>query len=93
VNRTRYIALLDGKRGAYGVVFPDLPGCTAMGRTGDEALRNAAEAAAEWIEAVRSPPRPRSVEALRNDPEVKRDLAQGALLMIISAFRKTGGRS
>ena len=25
----RYIALIDGKAGAYGVVFPDLPGGTA----------------------------------------------------------------
>jgi len=25
----RYIALVDGKAGAYGVVVPDLPGCTS----------------------------------------------------------------
>jgi hypothetical protein len=28
-----YGVLIDGRRGGYGVVFPDLPGCTAMGRT------------------------------------------------------------
>ena len=37
----RYIALIDGKPGAYGVVFPDAPGCAAMGKTIDEALAHA----------------------------------------------------
>ena len=32
-NMTRYGVLIDGRRGGYGVVFPDLPGCTVMGRT------------------------------------------------------------
>jgi predicted RNase H-like HicB family nuclease len=40
----QYFALIDGKAGAYGVVFPDLPGCTAMGKTIDVALANAADA-------------------------------------------------
>jgi hypothetical protein len=50
------------------VVFPDLPGCTAMGRTLDEALQHAMEAASEWAQAV-SLPRPRLLEALRDDRE------------------------
>ena len=37
----RYPALLDGDEGAYGVVFPDIPGVGAMGTTVDEALSNA----------------------------------------------------
>lgn len=37
----RYPALLDGDEGAYGVVFPDIPGVGAMGSTVDEALSNA----------------------------------------------------
>ena len=56
------------------MVFPDLPGCTAMGRTVDEALRHAMEAAGEWAQAV-SPPRPRLLEALRDDSRVKAALA------------------
>ena len=35
-NIMRYIALVDGKTGAYGVVVPDLPGCTSAGSTTDE---------------------------------------------------------
>lgn len=45
---TQYPALLDGDEGAYGVVFPDLPGIAAMGSTIDEALANAAEALRDY---------------------------------------------
>ena len=38
-----YPALIDGQDGAYGVVFPDIPGVAAMGHTVEEALRNAEE--------------------------------------------------
>ena len=40
----RYPAFLDGKEGAYGVTFPDLPGIVAMGESVDDALWNAEEA-------------------------------------------------
>ena len=46
----RYVALVDGQDGAYGVVVPDLPGCTSAGGTTDEALRNAIEAVRLWAE-------------------------------------------
>ena len=45
---TEYPALLDGDEGAYGVVFPDLPGIAAMGTTIDEALRHAADALRDY---------------------------------------------
>lgn len=45
---TRYPALLDGERGAYGVSFPDLPGIVAMGETVDEAMVNAEEALRDY---------------------------------------------
>ena len=48
----RYPALLDGKKGAYGIVFPDLPGCHAMGSTIDEAIQHAQDAMADWIDAA-----------------------------------------
>ena len=34
--------------GAYGVSFPDLPGCVAMGLSVDEALLNAEESLRDW---------------------------------------------
>ncbi len=45
-----YPALIDGVEGAYGVVFPDIPGVAAMGHTVDEALQNAEDAL--WDYAV-----------------------------------------
>ena len=50
----RYPALIDGEDGAYGVVFPDLPGCVAMGATVDRALINAEEAVRDWVESMES---------------------------------------
>ncbi len=37
---------------AYGVVVPDLPGCFSAGDTLDEAIANAPEAIALWLEDV-----------------------------------------
>ena len=48
----RYPALIDGVKEAYGVVFPDLPGCLTMGATIDEAIRNAQEAMTQWMDAA-----------------------------------------
>jgi predicted RNase H-like HicB family nuclease len=45
---TFYVALIDGESGAFGVVVPDLSGCTSAGGTVEEALRNAAEAVRLW---------------------------------------------
>ena len=58
---------------AFGIVIPDLPGCFSAGDTLDEAMANAEEAAATWIDATLdhggSVPRPSSLDTLRNDPE------------------------
>jgi predicted RNase H-like HicB family nuclease len=90
----RYAALVDGKRGAYGVVIPDLPGCTAMGRTVDEALANAAAAARAWAEVAKaegiSIPKPRAIETVRNDPEVAAEIADGAALSIVPLVLDSG---
>ena len=50
----RYVAIVDGSPGAYGVVVPDLAGCTSGGATIDEALRNAVEAVTLWVEDARA---------------------------------------
>ena len=50
----QYPALLDGVDGAYGVVFPDIPGVGAMGYTVEDALRNAEYALQDYaIEMAR----------------------------------------
>jgi predicted RNase H-like HicB family nuclease len=57
---------------AYGVVVPDLPGCSSAGDTLDEAVTGAEEAAAAWIDATLDAggavPAPSSIEAVRARP-------------------------
>ena len=77
----RYIALIDGEPGTYGVVFPDLPGCTAMAATLDQAMTSASAALNDWVRTVRNAgtavPAPRSAIEIRIDPEVAEALAGG----------------
>jgi predicted RNase H-like HicB family nuclease len=91
---TRYVALIDGKHGAYGVVVPDLPGCTSGGKTTDQAYRNAIEAVRLWVEDAEADseklPRPRTLETLRADPEIAAALAQGAAITIVPVLRDAG---
>ena len=93
-SNVRYFALIDGKPGAYGVVFPDLLGCTAMGDTLDQAVTGASEALADWISTVEdngaAVPPASSAEALRRDPEVADALAEGACLVAVLLVRATG---
>lgn len=49
----RYAALIDGKVGAFGVVFPDLPGVCAMGDTIGEALANAEDVLHDYAVEIR----------------------------------------
>lgn len=72
---TRYVALIDGEPGAFGVVIPDCVGCSAMGDTVEEALDNAAEALRDWAEAIEAQggavPTPRSSAQIRADAEAE----------------------
>jgi len=58
---------------AYGVVFPDLPGCFSAGDTLDEALANAKEAAEFYLEDLadcgRLPPQAGELTAWQKDEE------------------------
>ena len=45
----QYPVLIDGSKGAYGVVFPDIPGIGAMGDTVDEALLNAEAVLRDYV--------------------------------------------
>jgi predicted RNase H-like HicB family nuclease len=90
-----YTALIDGKAGAYGVYFPDLPGCVAMGATIEEAVVNAAEAMRDWVdvtvESGGAIPEPRTIEALLADTEVHEDIVAGrALLRSVQLVRHSG---
>lgn len=47
-----YPVLIESEDGVYGVVFPDLPGCVAVGLTVEEALGNAEHAVRDWVECT-----------------------------------------
>lgn len=89
----RFYALLDGSPGAYGVAFPDCPGCTAMGADENDAYSNAIEALGEWVHDARAAgahPAPRGIAALRHDPEVIEALAEGAIFISVPLVIETG---
>jgi predicted RNase H-like HicB family nuclease len=81
----RYVAYIRRDPGSdYGVEFPDLPGCITAGGTLDEALAMAEDALAGHLSVMAEHgdpiPRPRPMEALRDDP------ARGdATLVLVSA--------
>ncbi|MHB8530158.1 MAG: type II toxin-antitoxin system HicB family antitoxin, partial [Caulobacteraceae bacterium] len=87
----RYTALIDGKAGAYGVSFPDLPGCVAMGRTVDGALLAAAEALREFdadaVSAGARLPSPSAPEHWLADAAVAAALKAGASLASVPLVR------
>jgi predicted RNase H-like HicB family nuclease len=89
----RYFALLDGAPGAYGVAFPDCPGCTAMGADENDAYANAIAALGEWIHdalAAGEAPAPRTIEALRRDPDVITAIAEGAVFLAVPLVIESG---
>lgn len=90
----RYSVLIDGQAGGYGVVFPDLPGCVAMGATVDAAMVNAGEALRDWIAVVEThggkAPKPRSPDALLRDAETLEALGAGSSLASIPLVRGLG---
>ena len=85
---THYIALIHKDPDSiYGVSFPDVPGVIAAAETLDSALSEAAEALAfaseDWEAHSGAPfPRPRSLDALRDDPQF-RARAQDAVVAAV----------
>ncbi len=50
----RFVALIDGGPGANGLVFPNLPGCAAVGITVEAILASASAPMGCWMETVES---------------------------------------
>jgi predicted RNase H-like HicB family nuclease len=90
---THYIGLLDGEAGGFGIVFPDLPGCAAMGQSEAEAWSHAVEALADWIEevgGVARAPQPRALRDLRADPDVREQLLGGSAFVSVPLLMESG---
>ncbi len=89
----RFLALLDGGPGAYGVAFPDCPGCAAMGEDENEAYANAVEALGEWMHDARAEgvaPSPRGLEELRRDSDAIAALEEGAVFLTVPLVIEAG---
>ena len=72
----------SGEDSAFGVHFPDVPGCFSAADQIDDIVPNAIEALGLYSEDQELPPS-RSVDQLRRDPEVAADLSEGAFLVAV----------
>jgi len=90
----RYVSLLDGAEGAYGIVVPDLPGCTAAGETIADVVADAIAAVREWILDAREDddaiPQPRDMTALKADEHVAEALRDGSAFVMIPVLIDSG---
>ena len=72
---------------AYGVSFPDLPGCTSAGDTEQDALTNAAFAVAGHISVMAEHgdpiPLPRALDQLRADPRFAEDFCDHVAVALV----------
>ena len=82
---THYIALVHKDEGsAYGLTFPDLPGCFSAADDEHDLVPNASEAIALWGED-QPLPTPSGIEALRVREDVSAELRDGAFLLAVPA--------
>ena len=76
-----YVAVIDKDPGsAYGIQFPEVPGCFSAADRFEEVVPNAIEALSLFFEDGEPMP-PRGLEAVRD--EVAGSIAEGAVLMMI----------
>jgi predicted RNase H-like HicB family nuclease len=73
---------------AYGMTFPDAPGCFSAADTIDDLFANAAEAIELWTEVMQEDklpiPEPRDLSALRADPYWAESFTDAALVIAVA---------
>ena len=80
-----YVAVIDKDPGsAYGVQFPEVPGCYSAADSFEDIVPNAIEALSLFFEDG-DPVPPRGIEAVRD--QVAENIAEGAVLMMIPYVR------
>ena len=75
---------------AYGIHFPDVPGCFSAADDLDDLPAAASEALSLWMEDAPQALTPRSMAELRADPDVQAALKEGAFLMSVPLIALTG---
>jgi predicted RNase H-like HicB family nuclease len=87
---TLFIAVVEQEGdSAYGVHFPDVPGCFSAADEEADVLANAQEALALYFEDE-APVKPRDLPTIRRDPEVAAFLARGSYLLAVPLVQLTG---
>ncbi len=74
---------------AYGVHFPDVPGCFSAADELNDLLSKASEALSLHLEDE-TLPETRPLDAVRTDDDVAKDLAEGAFLLAVPFIRLSG---
>ena len=78
-----YIALVHKDDGsAYGVRFPDVPGCYSAADDMGALVPNAVEALSLYAEDAELPA-PRTIDRIKADPDITSELAAGAFLVAV----------
>jgi predicted RNase H-like HicB family nuclease len=83
-----YLGIVEKDAGsAWGIWFPDMPGCFPATDEFDELPRAAAELLREHVEALENHglvvPDPRPIAEVMADKEVRRSLKAGATTMLV----------
>jgi DNA end-binding protein Ku len=79
------VAMIHYEGDAYGVSFPDFPGCTTVADDLDSAVAKAAEVLAFHAEGLAEDgplPRPRSLSELKSDPDFCEDAKDAVLVLV-----------
>jgi predicted RNase H-like HicB family nuclease len=98
ITMKKYLAIVHHDEGsAYGVWFPDLPGCYGAGDTEDEALACAKKSLVLYAEDVEDDgekmPEPRSLSELRKDSDVCASLEEGNGFFVSVPLLMNSGRT
>ena len=88
---THYYALVHkDKDSAFGVQFPDLPGCYSAADNAEDIMPNAMEALEFYIEDLDKLPAPTQIDILSTQPEITQELKSGAFLLAVPLIINTG---
>lgn len=84
--KTYFAAVLKDQGSAYGVIFPDIPGCFSAGDTFEEAVANAEEALRQHADVAAENglklPEPRGFDELLADPAVRKEIGGVPLIAV-----------
>ncbi len=86
-----YIALIHKDVDtAFGVSFPDLPGCFSAADRHEDIIPNAVEALELYLENLANIPAPSDISAITGNAEIKKELAKGAYLLSVPYIHNIG---